>query len=51
MYAATCAPVRKPEEARRPGSVLEEPYPVKTHDGERRRGGLTRGVLPVGYRG
>jgi len=39
FYAATCAPVRKPEEARRPGSVLEEPYPGITHQGERRRGG------------
>ncbi len=39
LYAPTCATKRKPEEARRPGSVFEEPYPVKIHQGERRRGG------------
>lgn len=29
--------VRKPEEARRPGSVSEEPNPMKAHKGVRRR--------------
>ncbi|CDK16661.1 hypothetical protein LA635_3037 [Erwinia amylovora LA635] len=34
FYAATCASLRLPEEARRPGSVLEEPNPLIAHQGE-----------------
>ncbi len=30
--------MRRPEEARRPGSMSEDPYPVTAYQGERRRG-------------
>lgn len=33
FYAATCASLRLPEEARCPGSVLEEPNPLIAHQG------------------
>ena len=48
---ATCTFGCKPEEARRPGSVFEDPYPTTTHHGVRRRDGTTRGVLSCRLQG